>query len=126
MAQEGEIKRLVNDIRNELRVLGAVTARGLALLTAEGNVLYSDMPSDIETRLNLFIPGFPAMSLGSNITVNIDDRALIIMRVSEKAVLAVFTDQRVGVVLARMSSLINKFGEEIDKAVETSLNESQK
>lgn len=126
MAQEGEIKRLVNDIRNELRVLGAVTARGLALLTAEGNVLYSDMPSDIETRLNLFIPGFPAMSLGSNITVNIDDRALIIMRVSEKAVLAVFTDQRVGVVLARMSSLITKFGEEIDNAIETSLNESQK
>lgn len=126
MAQEGEINRLVNDIRNELRVLGAVTARGLALLTAEGNVLYSDMPSDIETRLNLFIPGFPAMSLGSNITVNIDDRALIIMRVSEKAVLAVFTDQRVGVVLARMSSLITKFGEEIDNAIETSLNESQK
>ncbi len=126
MAQEGEIKRLVNDIRNELRVLGAVTARGLALLTAEGNVLYSDMPSDIETRLNLFIRGFPAMSLGSNITVNIDDRALIIMRVSEKAVLAVFTDQRVGVVLARMSSLITKFGEEIDNAIETSLNESQK
>lgn len=126
MAQEGEINRLVNDIRNELRVLGAVTARGLALLTADGNVLYSDMPSDIETRLNLFIPGFPAMSLGSNITVNIDDRALIIMRVSEKAVLAVFTDQRVGVVLARMSSLITKFGEEIDNAIETSLNESQK
>lgn len=117
MAQEGEINRLVNDIRNELRVLGAVTARGLALLTADGNVLYSDMPSDIETRLNLFIPGFPAMSLGSNITVNIDDRALIIMRVSEKAVLAVFTDQRVGVVLARMSSLITRFGEEIDKAI---------
>ena len=45
MAQEGEINRLVNDIRNELRVLGAVTARGLALLTADGNVLYSDMPS---------------------------------------------------------------------------------
>ncbi len=125
MAEKGEIINLINDIRNELRVLGAVTARGLALLTSDGKMLFSDMARDIEKRLNLFIPGFPAMSVGSNITVNIDERALIIMRVSERAVLAVFTDQRVGVVLARMSSLINKFGEELDKAVGASVNNSQ-
>ncbi|MGQ9721784.1 MAG: hypothetical protein ACUVXA_10740 [Candidatus Jordarchaeum sp.] len=120
MAKEGEVAALVSSIKNELRILGAVTARGLALLTADGGALYSDMAPDIKKRLNMFVPGFPAMSVGSNVTVNIDDRALIIMRVSEKTVLAVYTDQRVGVVLARMSTLINKFGKELDKVVGTS------
>ncbi|MFB0562567.1 MAG: hypothetical protein ACETWM_15275 [Candidatus Lokiarchaeia archaeon] len=126
MVQQDEINRIANDIKNELRVLGTVTARGLALITSDGEMLFSDMASDIEERLNMFVPGFPAMSVGSNITVNIDSRALIIIRVSERAVLAVFTDQRVGVVLARMGSLINKFGEELDKAVGASVNNSQK
>jgi len=120
MARDERINSLVKDIRNELRILGAVTARGLALLTSDGVTLYSDMSPELRERLNVFIPGFPALGVGSNITVNIGERALIIMRVSEKTVLAVFTDQRVGVVLARMSALINKFGEELDRLVETS------
>ncbi len=115
MGQQDKIVSIVADIKNELRILGAVTARGLALVTVDGKKLYSDMSSDIGKRLDMFVPGFPAMSVGSNITVNINDRALIIMRVSEETILAVYTDQRVGVVLARMTSLINKFGEELDK-----------
>ncbi len=119
MAQESIIKNMVNAIRNELRVLGSVTARGLALFAVDGRSLYSDMAPDIRERLNVFIPSFSALSVGSNITVNIGERALLLMRVSEKMVLAVFTDQKVGVVLARMASLAKKYEEEFDKAAET-------
>jgi hypothetical protein len=119
MTQESVIKNLVNEIRNELRILGSVTARGLALFAVDGRSLYSDMAPDIRERLNMFIPSFPALSVGSNITVNIGERALLMMRVSEKVVLTVFTDQKVGVVLTRMTSLAKKYGEELDKAVET-------
>nr|MDO8079647.1 hypothetical protein [Candidatus Freyarchaeota archaeon] len=118
MVQESVVKSLVNEIRNELRILGAITARGLALFTLDGRLLYSDTAPDIQERLNMFIPSFPALGVGSNITVNIDERTLLIMRVSERMVLAVFTDQKAGVVLMRMASLIKKYEEEFDKAVE--------
>jgi hypothetical protein len=120
MAQESAIKNLVSEIRNDLRILGSVTARGLALFAVDGRSLYTDMAPDIRERLNMFSPSFPALSVGSNITVNIGERTLLIMRVSEKMILTVFTDQKVGVVLTRMTSLAKKYGEELDKAVETS------
>ena len=124
MEQESAVKSLANEIRNELRILGSITARGLAFFSVDGRSLYSDMPPDIQERLNMFTPSFPALSVGSNITVNIGERALLIMRVSERMVLAVFTDQKAGVVLMRMASLIRKYEDEFDKAVETSAGKS--
>jgi hypothetical protein len=118
MAQEDVIKGLVNEVRNELRVLGAVTVRGLALFAVDGRLLYSDMAVDIQERLKVFVPCFSALGLGSNVTVNLGERFLLIMRVSERMVLAVFTDQKAGVVLMRMASLIRKYEEKFDKAVE--------
>ncbi|WXG40295.1 MAG: hypothetical protein WED07_05660 [Candidatus Freyarchaeum deiterrae] len=120
IGQESLIKNLVNEIRNELRVLGSITARGLALFAIDGRLLYLDMTEDIRARLNVFIPSFPVLTVGSNITVNIGDKALLIMRVSERMVLAIFSDQRVGVVLTMMSSLTKKYDEKFDKAVEAS------
>lgn len=119
MVQEGLVKGLANEVRNELRVLGAITARGLALFAVDGRLLFSDMAGDVQERLKVFIPSFSALSIGSNITVNLGENSLLIMRVSERMVLAVFTDQKAGVVLMRMSSLIRKYEEKFDKAVET-------
>lgn len=119
MAQEDVLKSLANEVRNELRVLGAITARGLALFAVDGRLLYSDMAADVQERLKVFIPSFSALGMGSNITVNLGENALLIMRMSERMVLAVFTDQKAGVVLMRMASLIRKFEEKLDKAVET-------
>ncbi|MEM3525928.1 MAG: hypothetical protein QXV37_00815 [Candidatus Jordarchaeaceae archaeon] len=118
MLQDDLVRGLANEVRNELRVLGAITARGLALFSVDGRLLFSDMAADIQERLKVFIPSFPALSIGSNITVTLDENSLLIMRVSERMVLAVFTDQKAGVVLMRMASLIRKYEEKFDKAVE--------
>jgi hypothetical protein len=118
MSRESEVNKLVSTIRDEFRILGAVTARGLALITVGGNVIFSDMSPEIKGRLNVFIPSLPALGVGSNITVNIGDRFLLIIRVSEKMVLAIFTDQRIGVVLTRATTIMKKYGEQFDKIAE--------
>lgn len=112
------VSKLVSMLRDELRVLGAITARGIALYSLGGKQIYSDLDSGVEERLKMFIPSFPGLSVGSHITVNIGEKTLIIMRLSERSVLAVFTHQRVGIVLVKMNALIKSYGSTLDKLLE--------
>ncbi|MEM1657973.1 MAG: hypothetical protein QXK94_02970 [Candidatus Jordarchaeales archaeon] len=112
------VTRIVGMLREELRVLGAITARGIALYSVGGKKIYSDLDPAVEERLRVFVPSFPGLSVGSHITVNIGERNLVIMRLSERAVLAVFTHQRVGIVLVKMGALIKSYGSTLDKVLE--------
>lgn len=112
------VSKIVGMLRDELRVLGAITARGIALYTVRGKQIYSDLDSSVEERLRVFIPSFPGLSVGSHITLNIGERTLIVMRLSERAILAVFTHQRVGIVLVKMNALIKAYGSTLDKVLE--------
>jgi len=112
------VSKVVSMLRDELRVLGAITARGLALYTVGGKQIYSDLDPPVEERLKVFVSSFPGLSIGSHITVTIGERTLIIMRLSERSVLAVFTHQRVGIVLVKMSALIKSYGTTLDKLLE--------
>lgn len=112
------VTKIVGMLREELRVLGAITARGIALYSVGGKRIYSDLDPAVEERLRVFVPSFPGLSVGSHITVNIGERNLIIMRLSERAVLAVFTHQRVGIVLVKMGALIKTYGSTLDKVLE--------
>jgi len=112
------VSKIVGMLRDELRVLGAITARGIALYTVGGKQIYSDLDASVDERLKMFIPSFPGLSVGSHITVNIGERNLIVMRLSERAILAVFTHQRVGIVLVKMNALIKSYGTTLDKVLE--------
>ncbi|MBS7267563.1 MAG: hypothetical protein KIH10_01870, partial [Candidatus Freyarchaeota archaeon] len=59
----------LDKLKGELRSFGAITDRGLALLTMKGEVLYSDLPKEVEQKLMLFKPSFPGLTVGSNITL---------------------------------------------------------
>lgn len=112
------VSKIVSMLRDELRVLGAITARGIALYTVGGKQIYSDLDPSVNERLMMFVQSFPGLSVGSYITINIGDRTLIVMRLSERAVLAVFTHQRVGIVLVKMGALIKSYGSTLDKILE--------
>nr|MDO8080008.1 hypothetical protein [Candidatus Freyarchaeota archaeon] len=105
----------VNRLKGELRSFGAISDKGIALVTMKGEILYSDLSSNIEQRLMLFKPSFPGLTIGSNITLAAENESVIVMRASEKMLMAVQTQQRVGLTLVMLSSLIKRYANEFDK-----------
>jgi hypothetical protein len=108
---------LINRLKGELRSFGAISDKGLALFTMRGEILFSDLSSDVEKRLMLFKPSFPGLTIGSNITLAAENESVIVMRTSEKMLMAVQTQQRVGLTLVMLSSLIKRYANEFDTYV---------
>lgn len=110
---------LVERLKNDLRSFGAIGESGLALLTMKGDILYSDLPSEVEEKLLLFKPSFPGLTIGSNITLAAEKESVIVLRTSQQMLMAVQTRQRVGFTLVMLSNLIGRYADEFDRYVET-------
>ena len=106
-----EDSELVERLKNDLRSFGAIGESGLALLTMKGDILYSDLPSEVEAKLLLFKPSFPGLTIGSNITLAAEKESLIVMRTSQQMLMAVQTRQRVGFTLVMLSNLIGRYAD---------------
>ncbi len=109
----------LDKLKGELRSFGAITDKGLALLTMKGEVLYSDLTKEVEQRLMLFKPSFPGLTVGSNITLAAENESLIVIRASQQILMAVQTQQRVGLTLVMLSGLIKRYGSKFDEFAQT-------
>jgi hypothetical protein len=117
---------LVDRLKLELASFDSLSERGFALLTKEGEVLYSDLPSDIEQKILLFKPSFPGLTLGSNITLLAKPRTVVVMCTSEKMLMAVQTRQSIGVTLVKLTTIAKKYADEFDKYVDSSQETKKK
>jgi hypothetical protein len=113
----------VDKLKLELVSLGPLDERGLALITKEGEVLYSDLPREVEQKILLFKPSFPGLTVGSNITLTAKPRSTIVMCASEKMLMAVHTKQSVGFTLVKLSSIAKNYAEEFEKYAVTTHQE---
>ncbi len=93
----------------------------LALLAKNGMILYSELPSEVESKLMLFKPSFPGLTVGSNITLLASSGSLIAMCASEKTLIAVQTKQPTGFTLVTLSTIIKRYATEFDKYAETAI-----
>lgn len=105
----------VNKLKSELVSLGPLDERGLALITKDGEILYSDLPREVEQKILLFKPSFPGLTVGSNITLTTKPRSTIVMCTSEKMLMAVHTKQSVGFTLVKLSSIAKNYADEFEK-----------
>ncbi len=109
----------LDKLKSELRSFGAITDRGLALLTMKGEMLYSDLTKDVEQKLMMFKPSFPGLTVGSNITLAAENESVIVIRASQQMLMAVQTQQRVGLTLVMLSGLIKRYGSKFDEFAQT-------
>ncbi|MEX2723877.1 MAG: hypothetical protein Q6366_004600 [Candidatus Freyarchaeota archaeon] len=109
----------LDKLKGELRSFGAITDKGLALLTMKGEVLYSDLTKEVEQKLMLFKPSFPGLTVGSNITLAAENESVIVIRASQQILMAVQTQQRVGLTLVMLSGLIKRYGSKFDEFAQT-------
>lgn len=115
----------VNKLKMELAALGPVEERGLALITKEGEIFYSDLPREVEQKILLFKPSFPGLTVGSNITLTTKPRSTIIMCASEKMLMAVHTKQNVGFTLVKLSNIAKNYAQEFEKYADTTRQEKE-
>jgi esterase/lipase len=116
---------LVARLKQELASFDTLSERGFALLTKEGEVLYSELSSDAEQKIMLFKLSFPGLTPGSNITLLAKPRTLVVMCTSEKVLMALQTRQSIGVTLVKLSTIAKKYADEFDKYADTTLQENK-
>nr|MDO8081405.1 hypothetical protein [Candidatus Freyarchaeota archaeon] len=114
---------LIDRLKLELASLGPLDERGLALITKEGDILYSDLPSDVEQKILLFKSSFPGLTIGSNITLTAKPRSVIVMCTSEKMLMAVQTKQSVGFTLVKLSTIAKNYADDFEKYADTARQE---
>lgn len=118
-----EKANFVNKLKLELAALGPAEERGLALITKEGEIFYSDLPQEVEQKILLFKPSFPGLTVGSNITLTTKPRSTIVMCTSEKMLMAVHTKQNVGFTIVKLSNIAKKYTQEFEKCADIARQE---
>ncbi len=114
----------INLIRQELKPLVGAEQKGLALFTKKGEIFHSDLSSEVIQKILLFKPSFPGLTIGSNITLAVDNESVIVMCTSEETLIAVRTKQSVGLALVVLSNITKKYGGEFDKYAQTAIAKS--
>lgn len=112
---------LVDKLKIDLDTIINSSKGGLALLTSGGKIIYSDLAEDVEEKLMLFKPSFPGLIMGSNITIAAKNGSIIVMRVSEKTLMAVQTEQNVSTSLGKISTVAKRYKEEFEKYPQTTV-----
>ncbi len=112
---------LVDKLKIDLDTIIDSSKGGLALLTSGGKIVYSDLAEDVEEKLMLFKPSFPGLIMGSNITIAAKNGSIIVMRVSEKTLMAVQTEQNVSTSLGKISTVAKRYKEEFDNYPQTTV-----
>jgi hypothetical protein len=109
---------LVDLLRKEFKTLGVPDILEMALLSSSGKVLYTDLSRASMSRVSPFYNNVLMMGRGDNLTLTLDPvKSIVASKVSNKAVLITMTDKKVGIVLTKMGSLGEKYGEIIDEVI---------
>jgi hypothetical protein len=105
-------------IRKELTTLGMPTVLEMAIVSNSGKVLYSDLGKPAMNKISPFYESLLLMGLGDNLTLALDDtKTIVVSRVSNRAILVVITDKKVGIILTKMGGVGDKFGRLLDEVV---------
>ncbi len=101
-----------------MTTLGIPAILEMALLSTAGRVLYSDLGKAAMSRISSFRDSMLNMRLGDNVSLALDSsRTVIASRVSNRAILIALTDKKLGIVLAKMGSVTDKFGRFLDELI---------
>jgi hypothetical protein len=105
-------------IRKELTTLGIPTVLEMAIVSTTGRVLYTDLSKTAMGKISPFYDSLLMMGLGDNLSLALDaSKTIVASRVSNKAILIVITDKKIGIVLTKMSSVTDKFGRLLDELI---------
>jgi hypothetical protein len=78
--------------------------------------VYSDLSPVSMSKLTPFTESFLLLGIGDNLSLTLEDgKIIVISKISEKTVLIIVTDQRIGTVLIKLKEVIEKYGNEIDE-----------
>lgn len=105
-------------IRKELTTLGMPTVLEMAVVSSSGKVLYSDLGKIAMGKISPFYESLLLMGLGDNLSLALDNtKTIVASRVSNRAILIVITDKKVGIVLTKMGGVGDKFGRLLDELI---------
>ena len=105
-------------IRKELTTLGIPTVLEMAVVSTTGKVLYTDLSKTAMGKISPFYDSLLMMGQGDNLSLALDaSKTIVASRVSNKAILIVITDKKIGIVLTKMGSVMDKFGRLLDELI---------
>jgi hypothetical protein len=94
------------------------TVLEMAVVSNSGKVLYSDLGKLGMNKISPFYESLLLMGLGDNLSLALDNtKTIVASRVSNRAILIVITDKKVGIVLTKMSGVGDKFGRLLDELI---------
>jgi hypothetical protein len=112
------INTLADAIKKDFTTLGVPDIIEMAIVSTSGKMIYSNLGKAVTARVSPFYKNMLLMSLGDNISLNVDSmRTILVSRVSDLSILVVLTDKKVGIVLTKMKSVAQKFGKLLDEIV---------
>lgn len=108
-------QELAQGIRNTLFVLNVPMVKEMAIYRGRQQV-YSDLAPLSSSKLAPFTESFMLLGIGDNLSLTLDaGKMIVISKISEKTVLIIVTDQRIGTVLVKLKEVIDKYGKEIEE-----------
>jgi hypothetical protein len=117
---------LAEAIRKELSTLGLPTVLEMAIVSSSGRVLYSDLSKLAMSKITPFYDSLQIMGPGDDLSLALDDtRTIIASRVSSKAILIAITDKKVGIILAKLDGLRDKFSSLLDEIIVSEESKSE-
>ena len=112
------VKSLANAIRNDSVLLDVPIVLEMAIYKGKQQI-YSDLTSQSLSRMAPFVESFTLLGLGDNLSLSLDERkSIIVYRISEKGVLTIVTNEKIGTTLIKLKEITEKYGKQIDELLE--------
>jgi hypothetical protein len=112
------MRDLVNEIRNDSVVLGTPIVLEMAIYRGKQQI-YSDLSSQSLDRMAPFVESFTLLGVGDNLSLSLNERkSIIICRISEKGVLIIVTNEKIGTTLIKLKEITEKYGKGINELLE--------
>jgi hypothetical protein len=106
---------LVDGIRSDLVVLNVPIVLEMAIYSGKQQ-MYSDLSKLSLSRMTPFAESLMLLGLGDNLSLSLDEKtSIVVSRISERAVLIIVTNQKIGTVLIKLKEVVEKYGNRIDE-----------
>jgi hypothetical protein len=109
---------LAEALRKEFTTLGLPTVLEMAIVSSSGRVVFSDLSKAAMERVSPLYNNLLLMGQGDSLSLALDStRTIIASRVSNRAILITLTDKKMGIVLAKLEGVRDKFGRLLDEFI---------
>jgi len=109
------IGNLVDGIRSDLVILNVPIVLEMAIYSGKREI-YSDLSRLSLSRMTPFTESFMLLGLGDNLSLTLDERtSIVVSRISERGVLIIVTNQKIGTVLIKLKEIIERYGRLLDE-----------